>query len=97
MNLTKRQKCYLMKRLVEAEKIKHITVTNSKRTGHKLKVEEFPDLAPIMEYEFGEGDHRERGGGGLEGDSTLRNKLLYKASNCKTKMKERGNSSIGAR
>ena len=60
-----------MKRLLEVEKIKQIRVRNSERTGRKLKVEEFPDLVAIMEYEFGEGDHRERGGGGLESHSKL--------------------------
>lgn len=34
--------------------------------GCKLKVEEFLDFVVIMEYEFGEGDYRECGGGGLE-------------------------------
>ena len=87
-NLTKRQKCYFMKRLVEAERIKQIIIRNSERTGRKLKAEEFPDLVAIMEYEFGEGDHRERGGGGLESHSKLRNELLYRASDSKTKMKD---------
>lgn len=77
-----------MKRLLEAKKIKQIRVRNSERTGRKLKVEEFPDLVAIMEYEFGEGDHREHGGGGLESHSKLRNELLYRASDSKTKMKD---------
>ena len=87
-NLSKRQECYLMKRTLEAEKIKQIRIRNSERTGRKLKVEEFPDLVAILEYEFGEGDHRERGGGGLESHSKLRKELLYRASNNKTKMKD---------
>ena len=87
-NLSKRQERYLMKRTLEAEKMKQIRVRNSERSGRKLKVEEFPDLVAIMEYEFGEGDHRERGGGGLESHSKLRNELLYRASDSKTKMKD---------
>ena len=87
-NLSKRQERYLMKRTLEAEKMKQIRVRNSERSGRKLKVEEFPDLVAIMEYEFGEGDQRERGGGGLESHSKLRNELLYRASDSKTKMKD---------
>lgn len=34
--------------------------------GCKLKVEEFLDFVVIMEYEFGEGEYRECGGGGFE-------------------------------
>ena len=56
--------------------------------GCKLKVEEFPDLVAILEYEFEEGDQRERGGGGLESHSKLRKKLLYTASDSKTRMKD---------
>ena len=52
-----------------------------------MKVEEFPDLVAIIEYEFG-GDHREHGGGDRESHSKLRNKLLYRASDSKTKMKD---------
>ena len=87
-NLSKRQKCYLMKRTLEAEKMKQIRVRNSERTGRKLKVEEFPDLVAILEYEFGEDDQREHGGGGLESHSKLCKELLYRASDSKTKMKD---------
>ena len=38
-------------------------VRNNERTSRKLKVEEFPDLVAIIEYEFGEGDNRDRGAG----------------------------------
>ena len=40
-----------------------------------------------MEYEF-RGDHKERGNGGLESHSKLQNKLFYRASDSKTKMKD---------
>lgn len=44
-------------------------------------------MVAIMEYEF-RGDHRERGGGGLQSHSKLCNKLLYRVSNSKTKMND---------
>ena len=54
-----------------------------------LEVVEFPDLVAFMEYEFGEGDHREGGGGGgLESHSKLCDELLYRASDSKTEMKD---------
>ena len=56
--------------------------------GRKLKVDEFPDLVAILEYEFGEGDRRERGGGGLESHTKLHNEILYRAADSKTKMKD---------
>lgn len=87
-DLTERQERYLMKRTLEAEKMRQMKVRNSDRTSRKLKVEEFPDLVVIIEYEFGEGDNRDRGGGGLESHSKLRKELLYRAANNKTKMKD---------
>ena len=86
--MSKIQKCYLIKRTFEAEKIKQIRVRNSEKMGCKLKVVEFPDLVAILEYEFEEGDQRERGGGGLESHSKLRKELLYTASDSKTRMKD---------
>ena len=50
-------------------------------------MKDFPYLVAIMEYEFW-GDHRERGGGGLESHSKLCNKLLYRVSDSKTKMND---------
>ena len=55
-------------------------------TGAKLKMEEFPNLVTILEYEFGKGDDIKRGGGGLESHSKLHN-ILYRAADNKTKMK----------
>lgn len=56
--------------------------------GSKLKVEEFPDLVAIKEYEFREGDHRQRGGSGLESHWKLLKELLHRAADNKTKMKD---------
>ena len=55
-------------------------------SGRKLKIEEFPDIAAILEYEFGEGDRIKRGGGGLESHSKLENDTLYRAADSKTNM-----------
>lgn len=51
-----------------------------------MKIEEFPDIAAILEYEFGEGDRLNRGGGGLESHSKLENDTLYRAADNKTNM-----------
>lgn len=56
--------------------MRQMKARNSERTGRKLKVDEFPDLVTIIEYEFGEGDNRDRGGGGLKSHSKLRKELL---------------------
>ena len=40
-----------------------------------------------MEYEFGE-DNKDRGGGGLESHSKLRNDILYRMADKRTKMKD---------
>lgn len=53
-----------------------------------MKVEEFLDFVVIMEYEFGEGDYRERGGGGLESYLKFRNEFLYRVFDSKIKMKD---------
>ena len=55
-------------------------------SGRKLKIEEFPDIAAILEYEFGEGDRIKRGGGGLESHSKLESDTLYRAADSKTNM-----------
>lgn len=41
-----------------------------------------------MEYEFGEGDYREYGGGGLESYLKFRNEFLYRVFDSKIKMKD---------
>ncbi|KAJ7386201.1 hypothetical protein OS493_010594 [Desmophyllum pertusum] len=54
--------------------------------GRKLKIEEFPDISAILEYEFGEGDRVKRGGGGLESHPKLTNDILYRAADNMTNM-----------
>ena len=85
--MTKAKERYLLKRTLQLEKIREIQVRNSARTGHKLKVDRFSDLVAILEYEFGEGDSGQRGGGGLESHAKLRNKLLYRTADNKTWLK----------
>ena len=51
----------------------------SSHIRRKLNVEEFPDIAAILEYEFSEGDRIKRGGGGLESHPKLTNDILYRA------------------
>ena len=55
-------------------------------SGRNLKIEEFPDIATILEYEFGEGDRIKRGGGGLESHPKLTNDILYRAADNVTNM-----------
>lgn len=52
---------------MKLEKLRHI----HKGRGRKLKCEEFPDLAGILEFTFGEGDRVDRAGGGLESHPRL--------------------------
>ena len=51
-------------------------------------MDEFPDLAAILEYVFGGGDTNERGGGGLKSHSKLRRDTPYRSASNKTKMKD---------
>ena len=53
-----------------------------------LKSEEFPELAAIMEYTFGESDHFERAGSGLESHPRLTDAILYCAAVSNTMMKD---------
>ena len=53
-DLSQRQRKYLLRRTMQMKKMRAIRVRNSTRSGQKLKVEEFPDLVSILEYEFGE-------------------------------------------
>ena len=87
-NLSETQLKSIIRRRMDVEKVrqlKHIFVGNR---GRKLKCSEFPDLAAVMEYEFGEADRVERGGGGMESHSKLKSEIMYRASNNATKMTE---------
>ena len=72
------------KELLKERELRHHY--KSQISGRKLKVEEFPDIAAIIEYEFGDGDRLKRGGGGLESHSKLENDTLYCAADNKTNM-----------
>lgn len=87
-DLSPRQEQQLIRRKLQIEKRRQIRARRNINTGAKLKIEEFPDLVAILEYEFGEGDNKERGGGGLESHAKLHNDLLYRAADNKTKMKD---------
>ena len=71
--LSPKQEKQLLSRKWQIEKLRKIRSRRNINTGRKLKVDEFPDLVAILEYEFGEGDRRERGGGGLESHTKLHN------------------------
>ena len=72
------------KDLLKERELRHYY--KSEISGRKLKFEEFPDIAAILEYEFGEGDRLKRGGCGLESHSKLENDTLYRAADNKTNM-----------
>ena len=72
------------KELLKEREFRHHYKSHISR--RKLKVEEFPDIAAIIEYEFGDGDRLKRGGGGLESHSKLENDTLYRAADNKTNM-----------
>ena len=65
---------YRLLQKMTVEKLCHVF----KGRGRMLKCEEFPELATILEYAFGESDHIERAGGGLESHSRLTDTILYR-------------------
>ena len=69
------QQYRLYHRIIEAREIlnKHWT----QRSLHEC--EEYPELAQVLEYAFGEKDKRENDGGGLESDPHLTDGTLYKS------------------
>ena len=52
----------------------------------RLKATEFPDLAAVLEYAFGEYDIS-RGGGGVEAHPCLTTGTLYRAADSATSIK----------
>lgn len=78
----KKKKCLLER--MKLEKLHHIF----KGRGRKLKCEEFPDLAGILEFAFGEGDRVDRAGGGLESHPRLTDTVLYRAADSNTIMQQ---------
>ena len=79
----RRRKKHRILQKMKLEKLCHIF----KGRGRNLKCEEFPDLAVILEYAFGEGDWIDRAGGGLESHPRLTDTVLYRAADSNTLMK----------
>lgn len=50
------------KDLIKERDLRHQFKSSQNISGRKLKIEEFPDIAAILEYEFGEGGRIKRGG-----------------------------------
>ena len=69
---------------IKLEKLHHIF----KGRGRRLKCEEFPDLAGILEFVFGEGDRIDRAGGVLESHPRLTDTALYRAADSNTVMRQ---------
>lgn len=62
LSYAQRKKRNLLLQCMKFEKVRHILKARERR----LKCEEFPDLAAILEFSFGEGDRVDRSGNGLE-------------------------------
>jgi len=74
-------------RILEKKKIEHLRHIYRGR-GRMLKCEEFPDLAGILEFPFGDEDRVNRAGGGLESHPRLTDTVLYRAADNNTIMKQ---------
>ena len=74
------------KDLIKEHDLRHQFKSSRNIAGRKLKIEEFPDIAAILENKFGEGDRIKRGGGGLESHPKLTNDILYRAADNATNM-----------
>ena len=68
---------------MKLEKLRHVF----RGRGRHLKCEEFPELAAILEFAFGEEDRIDRAGGGLESHPRLTDTVLYRAADSNTIMK----------
>lgn len=79
----RRKKCNWLLQKMKIEKLRHIF----KGRGRSLKCKEFPDLAGILEFAFGEGDSVDRAGGGLESHPRLTDTVLYRAADSNTIMR----------
>lgn len=85
--LTPKQQRRKFNRILEKEKLKNLRHVFEGR-GRILKCDEFPELAGILEFVFGEGDRLDRAGGGLESHPRLTDTVLYRAANNSTIMRE---------
>ena len=86
-DLTNAQQYKLMERFISSRKLKEIRTT-SEGSGRKLKSQEYPELAAVLSYAFGEHDLKEYSGGGLEAHPRLTTGTLYRASDNATAMKK---------
>ena len=84
-DLTTLQQHQLTKRVISQRKLKEIRVIGEGR-GRKLKSEEFPELAVVLMYVFGEYDVNE-GGGELQTHPCLTIGTLYQTTDSVTTMK----------
>ena len=89
-HLAPNEKRGLIRRQIDLAKERELRhrFQSDKISGRKLKIEDFPDISAIIEYEFGEGDRLKRGGGGLESHPKLTNDTLYCAADNMTNMKD---------
>lgn len=87
-DMTNQQQEKFHRLLLRRLKTKQLKSRIGEGRGRKLKCEEFPELPALLEFAFGDGDRLQRSGGGLESHPKLYNKMMYKASNNVTVMKE---------
>ena len=85
-DLTTIQQYQLTERVISQRKFKEIRIIAEGR-GRKLKSTEFPELASVLSYAFGEHDIKESGGG-LESHPQLTTGTLYRSSDSATTMKK---------
>lgn len=85
-DLTTIQQHKLTERVTSQWKLKEIKTIAHGR-GRQLKVTQFPELAAVLCYAFGEYDVQE-GGGGLEAHPRLTTGTLYRASDSATTMRK---------
>ena len=85
-DLTVKQQHRLIQRIISARKVKEIR-TIAEGRGRKLKSSEYPELAAVLEYAFGQLDVAS-GGGGLEAHPRLTTGTLYRAADSATTMRK---------
>ncbi|CAB3980518.1 Hypothetical predicted protein [Paramuricea clavata] len=78
-----RRKKYRMLQKMKLEKLQHMF----KGRGRLLKSDQFPDLAGVLQFCFGEGDRIDRAGGGLESHPRLIDTVLCCPADSNTIMK----------
>lgn len=74
--------------LLRKLKIKQLKSRIAEGRGQKLKCEKCPELPPLLEYAFGDGNRLQQGGGGLKAHSKLYTETMKEASDNKMVMKE---------